>query len=416
MTPDDIQAFLEAYPVLGPWALGGAALVLSVVVFLITRSLIARGLVYLAQRTENKYDDILVAQLRPYRFAWLAPLLVIYYFAGLVPDVAELIRQVTLFLMLWLVVITLNSLLNAVNAIFEASHFYKGESIQGYLDLIKIVMFVGAIILTISVFTQESPLVLLSGLGAITAVLLLIFRDTLLSTVASIQIQSNDLVKEGDWIEVPSYGADGDVLNIALHTVTVRNFDMTLTMIPTYKLLETPYRNWRGMQESGGRRIKRAIHIDVNSVRFCDPEMIARLKKIDLIKDYLQARGAEIEAWQQAHQAPADDPFEGRQLTNIGVFQAYVMAYLKCRPDLHQEGMALLVRQLAPSPTGLPLEIYGFAKTTEWEAYEWIQAEIFDHLLAALPQFDLRVFQEPTGLDFRAALHREPALGWPQAE
>jgi miniconductance mechanosensitive channel len=404
MTSEDIQAFINAYPVLAPWALGGAALILSVLVFLITRTFIARGLLYLAQRTENKYDDILVQQLRPYRFAWIAPLLVIYYFATLLPDATDLIRQVVLFLILWLVVITLNSLFNAANAIFEASRFYKGEPIQGYLDLIKIVIFLGAIILSISVFTDESPIVLLSGLGAITAVLLLIFRDTLLSFVASIQIQSNDLVKEGDWIEVPSYDADGDVVNIALHTVTVRNFDMTLTMIPTYKLLETPYRNWRGMQESGGRRIKRALHIDVNSIRFCDEEMIARLRKIDLIKGYLEEREAGIAAWQHAHQAPRDDPFEGQQLTNIGVFQVYVTAYLKGRPDLHQEGMTLLVRQLAPSPTGLPLEIYGFAKTTEWEAYEGIQADIFDHLLAALPQFDLRVFQEPTGLDFRAAL------------
>ncbi len=409
MTPEDIQAFIDAYPVLAPWVLGGAAVVFSVIVFLITRTFIARGLLYLAQRTKNQYDDILVEKLRPYRFAWLAPLLVIYYFASLVPDATELIRQIVLFLILWLVVITLNSLLDAANAIFEASHFYKGEPIQGYLDLLKIIILLGAIILTVSVFTKESPIVLLSGLGAITAVLLLIFRDTLLSLVASVQIQSNDLVKEGDWIEVPSYDADGDVINISLHTVTVRNFDMTLTMIPTYKLLETPYRNWRGMQESGARRIKRSIHIDVNSIRFCDPELIARLKQIDTIRDYLREREAEVEAWQQAHHASPDDPFEGRQLTNIGVFQAYVMAYLKSRTDLHQEGMTLLARQLAPSPTGLPLEVYVFAKSTGGEAYESTQADIFDHLLAALPQFDLRVFQEPTGLDFRAALRPEEA-------
>jgi miniconductance mechanosensitive channel len=404
MTPEDIQAFIDAYPVLAPWVLAGAAVILSVVVFLITRLLIARGLLYLARRTENKYDDILVDKLRPYRFAWIAPLLVIYYVANLVPDATEIMRQVVLFLILWLVVITLNSLLNAVNAIFEASHFYRGEPIQGYLDLIKIILFLVALVLSISLFTGESPLVLLSGLGAVTAVLLLIFRDTLLSFVASIQIQSNDLVKEGDWIEVPSYGADGDVVNMALHTVTVQNFDKTFTMIPTYKLLETPYKNWRGMQESGARRIKRSLHIDVNSIRFCDAEMIERFKQIDLIKDHLDARLAEIEAWQQAHQAPPDDPFEGRQLTNIGVFQAYVTAYLKSRPDIHAEEMTLLVRQLAPGPTGLPLEIYGFAKTVDWAVYEGIQAEIFDHLLAALPQFDLRVFQEPTGLDFQALM------------
>lgn len=261
-----VQDWIELNPTLAPWALGGAAVITSLVVFLIARYLIARGLVYLAKRTENKYDDIVVEELRPFRFAWIAPLLVIYYFADLLPDVAELVRQGVLFLILWLALITFVSLLNAVNAIYESGDFYRGQSIQGYLDLGKVILIVVGVILTVSLFTGESPLVLLSGLGALTAILLLIFRDTLLSFVASLQIQTNDLVKEGDWIEVPSYGADGEVMNIALYTVKVQNWDKTITMIPTYKLLDTPYKNWRGMQESGGRRVKRAIHVDLNSI------------------------------------------------------------------------------------------------------------------------------------------------------
>lgn len=397
-----VQDWIELNPTLAPWALGGAAVITSLVVFLIARYLIARGLVYVAKRTENKYDDIVVEELRPFRFAWIAPLLVIYYFADLLPDVAELVRQGVLFLILWLALITFVSLLNAVNAIYEASDFYRGQSIQGYLDLGKVILIVVGVILTVSLFTGESPLVLLSGLGALTAILLLIFRDTLLSFVASLQIQTNDLVKEGDWIEVPSYGADGEVINIALYTVKVQNWDKTITMIPTYKLLDTPYKNWRGMQESGGRRIKRAIHIDLNSIKFCDQEMVERFRKMDLVKDYVEARLADIAQEGKVRDTSPRNRLEGRQITNVGVFRAYVINYLKSRPDIHQEGMTLLVRQLAPGPTGMPVEIYLFTKTVEWTEYEAIQADIFDHLVAAMPQFDLRVFQQPTGMDFQA--------------
>jgi miniconductance mechanosensitive channel len=402
VTIEDILAWIDLNPTVAPWVIGGIAVTLNLVVFLITRHFIARGLVYLAKRTENKYDDIVVEELRPFRFAWIAPLLLTYYFADLVPEGAEFVQQAALFLILWLAVVTVNSLLSAVNAIYEASDLYRGQSIQGYLDLGKVILILVGITLTLSLFTGKSPVVLLSGLGAIMALLVLIFRDTLLSFVASLQIQSNDLVREGDWIEVPAYGADGDVINIALHTVKVQNWDKTITVIPTYKLLDTPYKNWRGMQESGGRRIKRAIHIDLNSIRFCDQEMIERFGKIDLVREYVEARLAGIGPSDNPRASCAENPSEGQQFTNMGVFRAYVANYLKGRPDLHHEGMTLLVRQLAPGPTGLPLEIYVFTKTVVWTEYEAIQADIFDHLVAAIPQFDLRLFQEPTGVDFRA--------------
>ncbi len=406
MTAENIQSLLDLDPTLMPWVLGGAVLILSVVVFVIARYFIARGLVYLSMRTENKYDDVMVDKLRPFRFAWVAPLLVIYYLAGLLPESTHIIRQVVLLIVLWLVVITVNSILNGLNAIYEASDRYHGVSIQSYLDLAKLLIIAGALIVTASVLTGQSPVVLLSGLGVVMALLVLMFRDTMLSFVASLQISSNDLVREGDWIEMPSFGADGSVLNISLHTVKVQNWDKTITVIPTYKLLEDPFRNWRGMEESGGRRIKRAIHIDLNTVRFCDREMLERFKGIPLIKDYVEAKLSEVS---QPGSAPegVESPSTTPQITNMEVFQAYVTNYLSSRPDLHQEGMILLVHQLAPGPTGLPLEIYVFTKTVEWAAYEAIQAEIIDHLVGTLPQFDLRVFQEPTGADFRALVERQ---------
>ncbi len=392
MTIEDIQNWFDLDPSVGPWVVGSGIVLLILAVFLIARHLIARGLVYLAKRTENKHDDILVDKLQPFRFAWIAPLLLIYHFANLAPDAADFVRQAVLFLILWLVVATANSLLNAANAIYEASDSYRGQSIQSYLDLGKLTLILVGIILTASLFTGKSPVVLLSGLGALMAILLLVFRDTLLSFMASLQIQSNDLVREGDWIEVPSYGADGDVLNIALHTIKVQNWDKTITVIPTYKLLDTPYRNWRGMQESGGRRIKRSIYIDLNSIKFCDRETTERFRKHELVKDYIDAKLADIE--NPGHPS-------GGQITNMGVFRAYVINYLKCRPDIHRDGLTLLVRQLAPGPDGLPLEVYVFTKTVEWAEYEAIHADIFDHLVAAVRQFDLQIFQQPTGADFQ---------------
>jgi miniconductance mechanosensitive channel len=407
MTYQDIQQWVELNPVLAPWVVGVAMVVAGLVLYLAVRSLIARSLVYLASRTENKYDDIVVDKLRPYRFAWIAPLLVIYYFAGLLPNSADLIRDIILFLIVWLVIITINSLLNAVNAIYEASRFYRGDSIQVYIDLIKILLIVVGIILSISWFTGKSPLVLLSGLGAMMAILLLIFHDTILSFVAGLQIQSNDLVNEGDWIEVPSYEADGEVLNISLHSIKVQNWDMTITVIPTYKLVETPYKNWRGMQEAGGRRIKRSIHIDVTSVRFCDEGMIRHFREIDLLKGYIESELASLEQWNRDHKVNPASPLNGRQLTNVNAFREYVCAYLKSRQDLHQDKMTLLVRQLEPGPSGLPIEVYAFAKTVDWIEYENIQADIFGHLVAAVSEFSLRVFQEPAGMDFQALIRSQ---------
>ena len=398
MIIDGLLAWAEANPAQAPWVFVGLAVVLNGIVFLVARNLLARGLIYLTRRSKSKVDDILVDHMRPYRFAWMAPLLLTFSLAGWLPGAAGFLRDLMLLGMLWLTVVTLMGLLTAVNLIYEAGDSYRGLSIQGYLDLGKMLTITVGVILTASQITGRSPVALLSGLGAIMAVLVLIFRDTLLSLVASLQIQSQDLVREGDWIEMPTYEADGDVINMALHTVKIRNWDNTISVIPTYKLLDTPYRNWRGMTESGGRRIKRALYVDLNSVRFCDDEMIKRFESIGFVKDYVARH---LDGLQKGMDAFDQDVCAEHELTNVGVFRAYMTAYLKSREDLHHEGMTLMERQLDPSPTGLPLEVYAFTKTTQWGAYEVIQAEIFEHLVAAAPSFGLRVFQQPTGSDFQ---------------
>jgi miniconductance mechanosensitive channel len=405
----DITAFqlwVEQNPGL---ALSGI-IILGVLMFMIARGVVARGLIYLAGRTTSKVDDIFVKHLRPFRVAWLAPLLVYFSLAYLLPQYQAIIEKVALFFILWVSAVTINSLMDALNEIYENNKSYSGVSIQGYLDIAKILVVLVAGILSIALITDESPIVLLTGLGALTAVLLLIFQNTLLSLVASIQIVANDLIKEGDWIEVPSYEADGDVVNIGLHTIKIRNFDMTYTVIPTYRIVEVAYKNWRGMKESGGRRIQRSLLVDMISIKFCSEEMLQRLRRIDLIQNFLDERIQSIRAYQLEHADHYDSPLDGPQVTNIEVFRAYIVRYLKSRPDIHSEGLPFLIRALSPKPNGLPIELYIFTRTTDWEKYEMIQSDIFDHLLAAAQNFDLRVFQEPTGLDF-AAFAQSGAVG-----
>ncbi len=276
--------------------------VLAVLAFLITRWVIATALVYIAKRTETKMRRY--RRQKPAAFpggvGCTAPGY-LFLFLSAVRITVVIIEKSMLFLILWILVMTLTALLNALNEIYESRPDFSGVSIQGYLDIAKILVYLIGIILSISLFTGKSPVVLLSGLGAITAILLLIFRDTILSLVASIQISAYDLIKQGDWIEVPSYGADGDVMDISLHTIKIQNFDKTITMIPTYKMVEVSYKNWRGMQESGGRRIKRSMNLDVASLRFCDLETLKRYRKVDLIDDFLGDKIEQIEAYHQEH-------------------------------------------------------------------------------------------------------------------
>ena len=337
------------------------------------------------------------------RLANIIPALIVSAGIVLVPHLPEwavaVTRNVVSAFIILTIALAISSALTSANDVYSRRPHAASRPIKGYVQVAKIVLFMAAAILMLAVLMEQSPLLLLSGLGAMAAVLMLVFRDTILSLVASVQLTSNDMLRVGDWIEMPSLDADGDVIDIALHTVKVQNWDKTITTIPTHRLISESYKNWRGMQESGGRRIKRSLPIDQNSVRFLEPDEVADLRRFALIDDYLERKRQELEEWNEKLVAAGRDPVNARQVTNLGTFRAYVVAYLRANAHI-ANGMTLMVRQLDPTPEGLPLEIYCFTSTTAWSEYEDIQADIFDHLLAVLPQFRLRLFQAPSGLDF----------------
>jgi miniconductance mechanosensitive channel len=401
MIIESIQKWISTNPYI---AFAGAILV-SYGLYLIARFVIARMVPAVTARTDTDYDDVIVEKINLQRIAWLVPLLFLYIYADSTLGSDSIFTRINLLLIIGMGVFALTSLLNGINDVYEMRPNYSGVSIKGYLDLVKLLFVTVGIILSISIFTGESPVGLLSGLGALTAVLLLIFQDTILSLVASVQIASNDLIKEGDWIEVPSYGADGDVLDMSLHSIKVQNWDKTITVIPTYKMIEVAYKNWRGMSESGGRRIKRSISIDMSSIRFCDREMLSSFSKVNLLQSFLPEKIASLETYLEQHPAGVDSPLDGPQITNVEIFRAYMAAYLRSREDIHQDGLTFLIRSLDPDRHGLPIEVYIFTKTIDWIEYEDIQAEIFEHLVAMIPEFGLRVFQDPTGMDFSEFLH-----------
>ncbi len=357
------------------------------------------------ERTKVTWDDTLRDQHFFRHLASTAPLLVIYFGVYLVPDVIpaleDLIHRVALAALIITLTVAISSFLSAVNSIYVAEYEHAASRpIKGYLQIITLVLWFAAIIIVLSLLMGRSPVFFLSGLGALMAVLLLIFRTTILSLVASVQIATNDMVRIGDWIEMSQFGADGDVIDIALHTVKVQNWDKTITTIPTYKLVEESFRNWRGMSESGGRRIKRALSFDMNSIGFLTTDEVEKLSKLELLADDINAKRQRL----ADYTGMRPDRTEGlepthRGLTNLGTFRAYMLAYLRAHPGIHQD-MTLLVRQLSPGPDGLALEIYCFASDTAWANYEDLQSDLFDHFVAIAPEFGLRVFQNPTGSDF----------------
>ena len=381
----------------------------AVVVLLITwvsfyaaRLVLLRWLPRLIRRTPTKLDDILLEHGVLRRVALFAPIVVLYYGAGALPGPTVYVVQVVNAAQIVVALLVVGAAINAFQDVIAGYDARTDVPIKSYTQIAKIIIYVLGALMTIAVLTGKSPLLLLSGVGALIAVVILVFRDTILSLVASFTIASNRMVRVGDWIEAPDFGADGDVVDVALHTVRVQNWDKTITSIPTHKLVEVSFKNWRGMQESGGRRIKRAIHLDMNSVRFCDEDQLDRFETIELIRDYVHERRKVVALHNTARMVDVSELVNGRRLTNVGIFRAYVAAYLRS-PRIHQD-MTFLVRQLAPTPQGLPLEIYVFTTTTEWPVYEEIQSDIFDHLLAVVPRFGLRVFQEPTGTDLARAL------------
>ncbi len=338
------------------------------------------------------------------RLANIVPAIILSSGIILVPNISEVVvtvvKNVTSAFIVLTIALALGNLLTLINDAYNKRPGAHMKPIKGYIQVVKIVIFAIAAILMIASLIDRSPLILLSGLGAMAAVLMLIFQDTLLSLVASVQINSNDLIRVGDWIEMPQLNADGDVIDIALHTVKVQNWDKTITVVPTKRFMTDPFKNWRGMQESGGRRIKRSILIDQQSIHFLSTEEQQKLHRFSLMNDYLNEKQKEIDEWNQQLAEWGREPVNTRRVTNIGCFRAYVNNYLKNHPHIHQD-FTLMSRQLEPTPNGLPLELYCFTNTVKWVEYEGIASDIFDHLLSILPEFGLRVFQQPSGLDMR---------------
>ena len=380
-------------------------LVASVLHF-IARHVIAGGLKKLAHRTQTKWDDVLAEHGLFRRLSHGLPVLFLYFAAPLVlygaPAWQQFAQRISLAYLVVVVAMAISALLSAGTQIYESEFRAARERpIRSHVQVLRILLWGVAIILILSALMARSPWAFLGGLGAMTAVLLLVFKDAILGFVASVQIAGNDMVRVGDWIEMPDYGADGDVLEISLTTVKIQNWNKTISTIPTYALVSNAFKNWRGMSESGGRRIKRALYIDMASVRFVDEESLKRYAKIKYIQEYLDSKLKEVGQYNDELGADMESLVNGRRLTNLGTFRAYVLAYLKEHPQIHQ-GMTLLVRQLAPDEKGIGIEIYAFSKDQAWANYEGIQGDIFDHLLAAVGEFDLRVVQMPTGRDLRA--------------
>ncbi|NQU88481.1 MAG: mechanosensitive ion channel [Mariniphaga sp.] len=398
-----------------------AAFVMLVIIFFIawlahffTKKILISIVKRIAKKTKTEWDDILVKSKVFSGLAHLVPAFIIFYLSdfasqpetleSLASDYYSLLEPFLLKLakiyFAAIIVIVINRLLNAGNEIYNTTEYAHHRPIKGYIQLIKILAFFMAGILIVSVLLGKDPTYLLTGLGAMAAVLLLIFKDTILGFVASIQLSGNDMVKIGDWIEMPSHRADGTVIDITLNTVKVENWDKTIATIPTYSLIAESFNNWEGMEKSDGRRIKRSISIDMGTVKFCDYGLLKKFEKFDLIKDYVVTKQHEIEEFNKGRKVKSEDKISGRSQTNVGIFRKYLEVYLQNHPMINLD-MTFLVRQLQPNDKGLPIEIYVFSKDKRWANYESIQADIFDHILAVIPEFELKVYQTPSGEDLK---------------
>ena len=378
--------------------------ILSYVTNLIVKKVLIRSIRLAIKKTKTLWDDALVEHKVFISLSHIAPAIVIYLsvpyafqdFAGAIPYI---MRLVNVYISVVLIIVIIK-ILDTLKHYSENTKIFKDNPLDSYFQLTKIAIYTIGGIVVLSFLLNKSPLYIFSALGAMTVVLLLVFKDTILGFVASIQLSANDMIRLGDWVSMPQYGADGDVLEMNLTTIKIQNWDKTVTTIPTYAFISESFKNWRGMSDSGGRRIKRSLNIKISSIKFCSQEMLERFKKFQLINEYIQEKNYTIEAYNKENKIDKTHLINGRHLTNIGIFRVYVEAYVKNNPDINLD-MTCMVRQLLPTEKGLPLEIYTFSNRQEWVVYESIMSDMFDHLLAAVPEFELEVFQNPTGTDFR---------------
>ncbi len=401
---------LELDPVILPWVksiLTGLVLTVACVLANLVTKLVILRLVHKAvKKSRVAWDNRLMDRHVFTRLSHLVPGVLLYYgalvfesesFSGWLQRMAV---AYILFGMAW----SVHALLNAGQDIYRGFSFSASRPITGYVQTLQLLLWAATAVFAIASLLNRSPAGFLTGMGALSAVLMLVFKDSITGLVAGIQITANDMVRIGDWIEMPKYGADGDVIDITLHTVKVQNWDKTISTLPTHALIQDSFKNWRGMQESGGRRIKRSLMIDLQSVKFCDEDLLEKMKGVASLQTYLDSRLKEVSAWNAEHKIDGACPLNGRRLTNLGTFRAYIEAYLHEHPAIHQEGLTFLVRQLAPSEKGVAIEIYVFVNDIRWVKYEAIQADIFDHLFAAIAWFDLALYQAPAGRDVQAAI------------
>jgi len=386
-------------------------ILISIVANYITKKIITVFFKNFIENTKTRWDNIFYNCHVFTRLSHLIPILVfsvgskVIFPADDYPLLLANIHKFTSLYLLFAFALVIHSLLSAFDAIYRSYKMSKQRPINSYIQVLKIILWIFTTVASISLLMSKDLWALFLGMSGMMAIIMLVFKDTLLGFVAGMQITANDMLRLDDWLEMPSRGADGDVIDITLNTVKVRNWDKTITTIPTHALISESFKNWRGMSESGGRRIKRSISIDMTSVKFCDKEMLESFMEIEFLKDYLLNKQQEIDTYNKETGKDLSNLVNGRRITNIGTFRAYIYAYLKKNPKIHNE-LTFLVRQLAPGATGIPIEVYVFSNDQDWVNYEGIQADIFDHILAVIPEFGLRVFQDPIGSDFKKVFNR----------
>ncbi|QUM90337.1 mechanosensitive ion channel family protein [Moritella sp. 36] len=374
--------------------------------YVIVKRVVIKAMKVISARSKATWDDKFVAHGVLEKFALLVPLLVIELLLPLFsvwsPFVSDILGRLLTALLVILFIRAIYAVLNAIAQIADEHKATKRLPITSFIQLIKLFLFFITAIITVSILSNQTPIYFLSGLGVATGFIMLIFKDTILGFVAGIQLATNQMVTKGDWIQMDKYGADGTVEEVSLTTVKVRNFDKTITMLPAYALVSDAFKNWRGMSESGGRRIKRSLFIDIQSINFLTKDELQRLSKIHLLKNYLADKSFDINTFNLDFNED-EKAVNGRGLTNIGTFRTYLLAYLQQHPKVRKD-MTLLVRQLAPTTQGMPIEIYIFTDETRWAFYEDIQADIFDHIFSVLPAFGLHAFQQPSGNDIQSLI------------
>lgn len=414
MLTENIASFLTKHGIPIKFATGITSILIVIIVILagyllmkIFRRYFIKWIELFISKSHNKWDDILIKNKIQNKISLLIPPALLYFLTDYIittenSHLSYLVHLVCILYMVCIFMTIANSLLNSINEIYENIDVSGQAPIKSILQMIKIMIFIVTFIVVLSLMIKQSPWTLLKAMGALTAVTMLVFKDAILGLVAGIQLSAQKMLRKGDWIEMPKYGANGDVIDISLTTVKVQNFDKTIVSIPTYELVSNSFQNWRGMVDSGGRRIKRSITLDMNSFGFLDKKDLLKLKKVELLKDYIVNKEKEINVHNNKKKID-ENIINGRRLTNIGTYRYYIKHYLLNHSKIHDK-MTFIVRQLQPTDKGLPLEIYVFTNDTNWVNYEEIQADIFDHLLTVIPEFNLSLFQAPTGRDFRLAL------------